>query len=370
VTFTFDTVCTACYVDVTNQWGGVTLLLDAHQSVHIVALDWWGNRLRYHGCANVCDDAAHWFGGTGDTIPYPYGFFEWSSAVLTPGGIDVVYTDCPTTQACNGVRYAHCAGACYLRRGWTEVSLFPGRADLSSGWGCCQSTSLAADSMGGLHLLFADPRSRSLRYAYCGANCGNQVSWQEVRLDTLEGPPLWPVRLIAFDPRSGVHALYVTSAGLIHASCAASCTSAASWQSEVVATDLGEASEVGLSLAFGPDGRLHLAYRDHVGTAKYATCATPCAALGGWSVVGLPLRTSDVAVTTDRTGSVYLATTYRTVALSRCAANCLDPASWQTTLVDSAQGGGHVSIAVDSAGHARIASTTAGNLLQYTQMRQ
>jgi hypothetical protein len=86
----------------------------------------------------------------------------------------------------------------------------------------------------------------------------------------------------------------------------------------------------------------------------------------------LPVITNDVSIATDRQGRLYLATTYLTVAISRCDANCLDAASWQTVTVDSAFGQGHVSIAVDSAGHARVASTSSryAEILQYTQMRQ
>jgi hypothetical protein len=365
-TVTLDRICPACVVDTGNLWSGITLLQPSDQSVHVVALDPLARRLRYHGCVNACSDPRNWYTGTGDTTALLTGFWNWSSAALTVTGIHVVYTICPDAS-CIGVRYAYCPGICFHPANWTDTTLFVGRGTLEAGYGG-QSISLAADSAGGLHLLFSAPLAPlpgpALRYAHCAAGCASPANWQDVQLDAEGGGQ---TRLIAFDLHSGLHVFSSTSAGLIHRTCTTNCTSVGSWQSGPMA---GGVNAAGLALAFGADGRLHLVYMNRTGAPTYATCPAPCGAPGSWSTVALPLRTSDVSLAIARGGTLFLATTDSTVEVSRCTADCLVAKSWQTTVVDSAAGGGHVSIAVDSSDHARIVSTAGWpNILQYSQMK-
>jgi hypothetical protein len=364
VTFTLDTIIDS---DLSGGWwAGVTLLLQPDQSVHIVALDGYNERLRYHGCASVCDDPAHWLQGTADNVS-PYATNGASGAALTPNGVQAVYAYFPGFGG--SIRYAHCPGACNLRPNWSAASLFSGRGyDTGPGWTYTPDryTPLAADPAGGLHLLFL--AGSALHYAYCGAGYDSTASWQDVRIDSTY-PWGYTGHLIAVAPGGGVHVLYGSSAGLIHASCSGSCTIAANWRSEIVAAGAFTQAQ---SLAFGPDGRLHLVYTGGGVPAyvTYATCVAPCTAPGAWSMALLPVLTYRAAIATDRQGRLYLATTYRTVAVSRCDVSCLDAASWQTVTLDSVPGGLNVAIAVDSAGHARVASTSLLDILHYTQMLQ
>ncbi len=366
VTYTLDRMyeCSNCpfEYDVANSWGGITILLPADQSVHIVALDLALSRVRYHGCANVCDDTTHWFGGTGDTASATaQESVAWLTAVATPGGIRAMYGT--RVNHVSGVRYVECPGACNFGRNWTGATLFVDRGIVAGGTG--QNISLAADAAGGLHLVLGG-LDNALRYAYCAAACGAESSWQLVVLDSLVGDS--HNRLIAVDARSGVHVLYRDGADLIHASCAADCTSPVSWRSGVAAVG---PSVRALSLAFGSDGRLELAYADSGQGVHYGQCTGPCSAPGSWSFVALPLTAVDLSVAA-RGGTTYVATTPMAldppVVLSRCHGGCLAGSAWQSMAIDSALGGGHVSVAIDSSGFARIASTTAHNHLQYTRM--
>ncbi len=369
VTFTLDTLGVGLPVDVANSWGGLTLLQASDQSVHIIALDPWSMHLRYHGCANACDLQTNWIGGSGAVTTNPDSLLDaWSSAVLTASGIQAVYSlDWQITP--NGVWYARCPGACSLQQNWTTASLFVGTYSTSAQYAPGQSTSLAVDSSGGLHLLLRGVQSDGLFYAFCGGSCDGEANWQVMRLNSVSSFQLnHSPRLIAFDTHSGVHVLYATSAGLTHASCSGNCASAGSWQLGVM---LGGASPNALSLTFGADGRLYLAYADGAGVVNYATCAAPCGAPGSWSAVALPLHTTDVSLATNRTGSLFLATSDSVLAVSRCDSGCLAATAWHSTVVTAALGGGHVAMTVDSAGHARVASTVGfPNLLQYTQMLQ
>jgi hypothetical protein len=366
-----------CYIDVSGpdgNWGGITLLQESDQSVHVIALDPWGSRLVYHGCANVCDDPGHWFGGSGDSAAFgssPYN--QWASAVLTDGGIQVVFTRNDAGGEPSGVFYATCPGACTFPWNWRTDSLFQGKYTVYGSWEYgygARSTSLASDSAGGLHLLLSAVGYSGLWYGYCAGNCSSDAGWQLTRLDSaVAGAPLTGPRVIAFDVHSGLHVVYSTGGALWQASCATGCTSAGGWRAGVIQIGV---SVRALAVAFDGSGGLHLAYADSLGEVTYATCGAPCGAPGTWSSVALPVRAWDLAVAMGRTSTAYLAaTTDSDVALLRCAASCLNAASWQATGIASTGGGGQVSLAVDSLGRARIASTSLwGNGLQYTQMLQ
>jgi hypothetical protein len=357
-----------------SWWNGVTLLQPPDQSVHVVAVDPAGDRLLYYGCANVCGEKAHWFGGM---VASPGGTWRGATAALTPSGIVVAYTRTNTANGGIGMWYSTCPGACNFPSNWRTDSLFVGEYTVGDWhWGGGKSVSLSADSVGSLHLLLLGVNA-GLFYGRCSSGCATEANWQVTVLDsTFSGSTSTDTRLIALDPRGVVHVLYSTGAGLTHASCAANCTSAASWQSGAVRAGVGATA---LSLAFDRGGGLHLAYADTSGAVTYAMCTAPCGAPGAWSSVALALHAVDVSLAVGGTGTAYLATTGSKVVLSRCAATCLEVTGWQATTVDAAPGStmGLVSVAVDSSGHARIASTgfagsatTGWNTLQYTLMLQ
>ena len=373
VTFTLDTL-TGFNLDVANQWNGVTLLIGADQSVHVVALDAWNGRLRYHGCASGCNDRAHWVHGTADSAYVPFGgvWIPGSGATLTGDELQAVYAWGGASGP--AIRYAHCPGACNFAGHWVATTQFSNSGSVQS-WEGYSMTPVAADAAGDLHVLFYDTTDGELHYGYCAATCDTPASWQDLPITgPYSGFQTWS-RLIAVTPGGGVHVLYGTGAGLTHATCPGRCTVAANWTSEPVEGAYFLGAPEALSLAFARDGRLHVAFTDWSGVVTYATCASPCAATGAWSIASLPITTTDVSLATDGLGRLFLATTYRTVAVSTCRASCLNPASWETVQVDSALGGGRVSIAVDSAGYARVASSYGGfaagpQVLQYTQMLQ
>ncbi len=373
VTLTLDTL-TGSGLDVGGMWTGVTMLAAPDHSVHVVALDQYNGVLHYAGCANACDDPAHWFKGIGDAGE-PSAFASASSA-LTPAGVQAVFAVWVGNSS--GIRYAHCPGACNFTLNWVATNLFVGQGSIG-GRAEIHSTPLASDPGGGLHLLFLDDQDGALYYATCASACDNQANWQQVRIDsTYARFPLPSARLITVAPGGGVHTIYAKDSVLVHTSCAAACTSAGNWRSEVLPGTAVSGWVEGLSVAFAPDGRLHLAYVDDGGHPTYATCAAPCTSPGGWSAVTLPVSAGDVSIATGPQGRLYLASAGATVALSRCDGGCTSAGSWQTTTADSmpdaavAFGYGHVSVAVDSAGHALIASSYQAwpQVLRYSRMLQ
>ena len=393
LTITLDTI-TGPVLDVSDQWDKPTLFVGSDQSVHILAFNNWNGRERYHGCANECDDPAHWFGATSDTFATSSEYDYNSSSVLASDGFHAVRNAWyiygyygPT------ILYNFCPGACDLAANWSVAPLFLDRGwmpgDLGGG-----GQQLAADASGALHMLLFDgglwttygaPASATtLQYARCAAACGDSANWRETVLDSSQ-VGLYDPKLIAVAPDGIVHIFYAKGATLIHASCAAGCATTTTWQSGAMPgitllSGPGNRAQLAylrtLSLAFGRGGTLDLAYEDGSGRVALATCAGPCSAPGIWSSATLPLVTSDVSLAASGAGTLYLATTDRHPAVSSCATDCLNPASWKTVPIPTALGGGassfggHVAVAVDSAGGVLLASTNGGGpqVLQYSRL--
>lgn len=350
-TFVLDSAWSG--TDVGDAWGGVTLLVAPDQSLHIVALDIYNAVVRYHGCASECGDRAHWLGGTGDSLSAFYGTGP-SGAGLIPAGVVAMY---PLTSygLASGFRYVSCPGDCQFSSHWQGTTLFQNDSVDFYSYGI-HFRPLAVDATGGIHLLFSRSADQLLHYAHCAADCASQGSWQEIGLDSTASALWSSAQTLAVSPTGAVHVLYATTEGLAHAACAADCTVASSWRRETIAGTFLYQGIESIATAFGTDGSLYAAYADFGKTVTFAECGAPCTAPGSWSVAALPLTAYDVSLTADGQGKLYLATSDRSVQVSRCAAGCAGAAAWQTQTVDSARGGGQVAIAVDSAGRVSVAS--------------
>lgn len=337
--------------DVAPGWGTLTIMLAADQSTHIVSMDYEDGRLRYAGCAGYCEESQYWLTSTADSGE----FFEDVGAVLGADGIHVVYM-----RAGPVIRYAHCPGACYYRRNWVTSDLFSG----SIGGNGPQTIPLAMDSSGRLHLAFLTPAG--LWYATCSSACGTPGAWQTGLVDSL---PTFAYA-IAATPAGRVDLLYPRD-GLRFASCASACTNAAAWQVALVDTALGTSSP---ALALGPGGVVHAAYASGGAYGippeiHYAVCAGGCTTPGAWQASGLGTRSFYVSTTVDATtGRAFVATSYGTTEVASCAGGCLVPAAWERVSVDTASSHRYLSVAVDSAGRARLASTWFG--VEYTQLKE
>jgi len=348
VTLTLDTL-NGAGLDLGNMWGGVTALVAPDQSVHVMALDLWDGVLHYYGCANVCDDGAHWARGIADSAGFA-SVGGTAGVVLTNRGIEVVFSYEPVQTP--WLRYVTCPGACNFTRNWTGATT---TANWEEPWWSGDSP-LAADAAGGLHVLFYDPADRLMHYGYCGGACTTTSSWQDVALDGASIGAWVGAHLITVAASGGVHVFYGTPAGLFHATCDAGCTSAVSWQATPIPGAHFLDAPRAMAAAFSPDGTLHFAFSDGAGQVTYATCAAPCAAGSPWSLASLPITAGDVSLASDAQGRVYLATIDSTVVVSRCDSGC-PAASWHSVRVPAARGGGHVAIAVDSAGLPTVASS-------------
>ncbi|HXY19258.1 MAG TPA: hypothetical protein VEH83_04620 [Gemmatimonadales bacterium] len=359
VTVVLDTINFGANNDrYTNGWLGTTALVSPDGFVSVLGWDSFNGLLRYHGCAGACANPASWKAGTVEVGTGPGWQNLVGNAAQTAAGIHFVYQDG------QGLHYLSCPAACDVVANWTGTELFAGSGEL----GYAEATPLAADVSGRLHLLFYDPADSTLHYTSCAGGCSSPTSWHDVQVDTASIYPwTW---LIAVAPSGTAHAFYQTNAGWMHASCSAGCTDAGSWRSELLANDTSSVLVATASLAFGPDGRLQLAYAHYVDyRVRYATCASPCTPPAKWSLTALPDSASVVSLAADRQGRLFLATSWRTVSLTTCVADCLDPGSWQPSALVSPLGRGEVSVALDAAGRPLVASSYGGfpTVLQYSE---
>jgi hypothetical protein len=355
--------------DVVPAWGAVSLSLERDQTMHIVSMDYWDDRVRYAGCASSCDDATRWLTGTVDSANPGQGFYSNLGGALTSGGVQAVYavSEAPAPV----LRLATCPGACQFSSNWHHSDLFPGYfADT-------QTRPLASDSSGALYLAydaFAPPPPSGawspdgFRFAVCRAGCTSGAAWQSVSLDTV-----WHYGFsLAVTAAGVVHLLYAGDPYLRYATCAADCSVAGNWRSTVL--DSGPVYVA--TLAAAGDGRLHAAY-SRSDTVWYATCATACGTAGAWQRIPTGGRVGlrwypghgvpSLALAVAPAGSVTLVVDTTAVTVMQCAGDCLTAAGWRKTTVDSARGSGYAAVALDSAGHALIATTALS--LQLTRMR-
>jgi len=270
-----------------------------------------------------------------------------SLAVDGSGRVHVSYED----DTNGDLKYATCAASCTTAASWHTVTV-----DQVGSVG--QEGSLAVDGDGRVHVSYFDLTNGVLKYATCAASCTTATNWQTAVIDHS-----WNVGYhtsLAVDGSGQVHVSYwdATNADLKYATCAASCTTATSWQTVAVdqAGDVGDYS----SLAVDGDGRVHVSYLDFTNSdLKYATCAASCTTATNWQTV--PVDQSggyDTSLGVDGNGRLhvsYLDPTNADLKYATCAASCTTATNWQTAVIDHSWNVGyHTSLAVDGSGRVHV----------------
>ena len=225
-------------------------------------------------------------------------------------------------------------------------------------------SSLAVDGTGQVHVSYFDDTNSELKYATCAASCTTAATWQTVTVDQGGGS----YNSLAVDGTGGVHVSYRDGTDLKYASCAANCMTAASWATVVVdqGGDLGAYS----SLALDGSGRVHVSYSDGTNVdLKYATCAGSCTTAANWQTVAID-QSGFVGVYTslavDGSGRVHVS--YQGDAdlkYATCPAGCTVAANWTNVAVDqTGYAGAYSSLAVDGSGrlHVSYFEETKGDL--------
>ena len=144
---------------------------------------------------------------------------------------------------------------------------------------------LALDAAGAAHVIYARQSSGALGYATCPTSCTSAANWTVGTADSVLGGNRGDAAALAVDGTQ-LHASYHDSAAgnLRYATCSASCTDPAQWQSTIVDAG-GDVGRLRTSI-LASGGALHIAYWDAANHAlRYATCTATCTTSGSWTSV-------------------------------------------------------------------------------------
>ena len=251
----------------------------------------------------------------------------------------------------SNLKYATCAAQCSTAASWQTVIV-------QSSNQVGEFSSLAVDGTGRIHVAYADFTSGDTRYATCAANCSTAASWQLASIDAVRDGAY---ASLTVDGSSRVHVSYFdfTNGDLRYATCATSCANAASWQSATV--DAPGTVGRWTSLAV-QSGRIHISYYDQSSAdLKYATCAVDCLVTASWQRVTVD-ATGTVgeqnSLEVDASGTIHVSywdASNRDLEYATCSSNCSSAASWQRATVDDGVFTGETSaLLLDGSGRLHI----------------
>ncbi|HEY6853776.1 MAG TPA: hypothetical protein VI139_05985 [Gemmatimonadales bacterium] len=337
------------------------LFVDGAGSVHLLYGAWDVGAVRYAGCAAACNAAGSWRIGEVDSSFLGIGDGGQMAAALTSSGIHLLYQSATANGQTALLSYGWCPGACYLKAAW-QTRVIDTMADVLAEPG---GASAVLDAAGVLHAVYEAPSG--LRYAECSLDCSNQGSW---RFATLDAPgTLATATAIAVGGDGRVHVLYPQlrrGDTLSYATCASACSDSANWQlSGVFWAPAGAVRlPTSLSLAVGPDNRLHALYvatqnLSNTAVLTYLSCAVNCASSSAWQNLVLDTTRSGASIAIGADGAAHVAYVNHGVRYARCDSACLSPGAWTRQPVDSTLGAWSLAIALDANGKPVIAMATS-----------
>jgi len=283
-------------------------------------------------------------------------FGKLSLARDSTGGLHAVYAD-----SVNGdFFYSECASGCALAANWSA----PLTLDLGN---VGSSSAIATDPTGRVHVVYRSDRLQTLQYATCLTACTVLTSWAFATADNSSS-------LIGINP-----SIYVTPDGIVNATyydginlflrfarCVTLCNLDTSWETGTPDTGPG----VGRSSAIVMDGTVrHVVYQDSTGhNLKYATCvATACIQPTDWtlSAVSLADGGQDPAIALGPNhllAVTYFGSTDVTMKYASCAGACVTIANWTTFALATAAGavGRGSGLTVDAYGRVQAAFVDKG----------
>lgn len=259
-------------IDTVSASYPANLVVDPAGGLHAVYSELNHSRLYYGYCAASCGTQASWVAtlvdGSVATVT------EARLAIDGSGVLHLLYD----SQGGSDIRYATCTASCTVPGNWTL-----GVAQSTSAAGGTSSLTVAD---GRLHATYYDIDLDRLQYATCTTGCLTPAGWTRTSIDAAGS--FGSYAALQRSPEGTLYVGYATSPyAVVVASCASGCTTAANWTRTQVDTDLSSSgAEVGLTLA--SDGRLGIVYLN-VSTAdlRYATCAADCTTPASWRTTTL-----------------------------------------------------------------------------------
>lgn len=309
--------------------------IGSDQKIHISYLDSNAKAVEYAVCSSSCTDTSHWkivrVSSSGDAGRYNSLFRdstgkihvsyiggkdlryaenstgEWRSAIIdkigTPGECSSMAVDSLGTThiSCYDVdkkwlKYAACKADCTVPDNWTSVTIDNGNNNGNLANAGFSYLSLAVDADGGINVSYYDITIRSLKYAYCRADCtddkdGNNLAdnWMKVIIDTnaeLEVGQYSSIAVSDTGTKKYISYFDKTNGDLKYASCDSNCTEdsngdglAENWIIKTIdegkyIPSLGSTDSTGLytSVKADKNGYVHISYFDDTsGDLMYAT---------------------------------------------------------------------------------------------------
>jgi hypothetical protein len=286
------------------------------------------------------------------SVPIDQAVIISTSLVASPSGRKHISYALFDQIGDGGVKYATCGSNCTVAANWHNL-LVDAQGSRSS---------LKVGAAGRRHLVYGSSTG-TLKYATCATtNCTAAADWQKLTVDPgrAGGGGVGRFPSLAFGPNGGLHVSHEGDGGMT------TCTSAASWKNVVVDDTLFMRGAT--SLAVGSDGRRHISYLRYAypdgnfaGDLRYATCLTNCGLAANWRKLtidssGIVGDWSSIAVSGDgRLHISYFDGTNSALKYATCAANCTVAANWQKITVDNFGNVGlYTSIAVGGDGRLHI----------------
>lgn len=293
------------------------------------------------------------------------GYFgRLSLAKDSLGGMHAVYAD----SVQGDLFYAECAGACASAASWTLVAL-----DTLGNIG--SSSAIAVDLSNRVHIVYRDDRLQRFRYATCVTPCTDVLQFSFATVDSSSvGVGVAPSIFVT--PAGVVHTAYYDfiNANLRYAICPGLCGLNASWTTGT-ADPGGSGAFVGLTSSIVVDGATrHIVYQDSAGNSlKYATCTTSCVGAGDWSLAQISLvdggKNPSLAFGPNKEleATYYASTGVGAIKFAFCASACITVANWTTIDLAATTLVGQVSsLTVDAFGRTQAVFVDNGlNRLRY-----
>lgn len=268
------------------------------------------------------------------------------SAALLPG-TEYRASLAPTIQSTLGTQLGTAYTWSFTTRAFQAFALDSGRTGYAGRLG------LARDNTGTLHAVYADSVNGDLFYATCAAVCSTGASWTIVPIDTVGN--IGSSSAIAVDGNRRVHIIYRDDEHmrLRYATCTAPCGAATIFRFATV-----DSSSVGVGLApsITVDGNnnVHAVYYDFIGTwLRYATCtAVDCAIAAAWSSGNVdfgPFVGNTNTIIADQSNRLHVAYSDSSTGRLRyatCAISCASLNAWSVGDISLTQFGRDPSLAV------------------------
>lgn len=212
--------------------------------------------------------------------------------------------------------------------------------------------SMARDTLGGLHAVYADSVHGDLFYAECAGTCVSSSSWTVVALDTVG--TVGSSSAIAVDPAMRVHIVYRNDnppARLLYATCVSPCTDRLQFQFATVDSSSGGIG-IAPAIAVDPNGVVHTTYYDNFNSyLRYARCLALCGLNTNWlqgTIDGGPFVGNSSAIVLDGATRhvVYADSGGSNLKYATCTTVCVGAGEWQLNPITVADGGTHPSLAL------------------------